>query len=244
MLALPDEIRRKYSALPTDELLGSIELAAISTSTILHRAPATASFDESGELVVRIFKNNSEQGVRLDKLKGKSRRIFLDELEYQLGKRQAIYEAQEYKSLVGDVILGTVTHISPQGTLDVHIEIVTPYRNLELLAVCPIHQQPRNEKWNYKKGDIHHFFVNSCLPVTNGSISRVRLVVSRVARELPSRMLAKQSGISGIKCIYRAPGRNCQIKTATRIPKNHIIEVGKELGEHIDVIWTGSKKRR
>ena len=64
----------------------------------------------------------------------------------------------------------------------------------------------------------------------------MRVIVSRVAREFPSRMLSKITGISGIKCLRRIPGSYSRITTQVRIPKTAINTVGKELGEHLDVI--------
>ena len=55
--------------------------------------------------------------------------------------------------------------------------------------------------------------------------------------------LRERTGIDGITCRRRVAGVFCNIVTPTRIPKEAINTVGKELGEHLNVFISQASKR-
>jgi hypothetical protein len=60
-------------------------------------------------------------------------------------------------------------------------------------------------------------------------------MLSRTSRELPCLLLQERSKISGIRCLRRIPGAFSSLISPTRIPKEDIMYVGKELNEYLHV---------
>lgn len=236
MLTIPTDITDKYPLLPADIVSDAIELAAIRAIQSTMRIPVAADLDDNGELKLYALRNGDQAEVPLKGLKNKTKRRLLDEIEVELMRRQAIQEASVYQSIRGSVLPGLIERIQPDGTLEVLIEIRDVARHVEIYATCPLRQQPPHERQTYKPGEYVEFFVTSCLPVSNGKNARVRVLVSRNARELPSRMLSKMTGLKGIKCTKRVPGGFSRIVTQHWIPKSVVNAVGKTLCEHIELI--------
>lgn len=235
MLPLPLELKAKYPALPNEDIYAAMEIATIRAVSQIYGRPAGASINPAEGFRVILFKNDGITDVDISKLKKRSKRRLLDEWEIELTRRQAIREAASISSLQGSVVSGRIERITQNG-LEVLIEVLDVIRPIIIHAECPLPHQAPHERHLYRSGETRQFFVASCLPVSNGKDSKVRVVVSRVAREFPSRMLSKLTGITGIKCSKRVPGGYCKIITPSLIPKAAINTVGKELREHIDVI--------
>ncbi len=234
MLPLPAEIQSKYPSLPLDVIYGAIEIATIRAVSSIYGCPATAIIEDS-EIHVMAYIGLIPTQIDISKLRKRNKRRLLDEIELELTTQQTIFETKELASLRGSLVTGRVDRLHPDGKMDVLIEMNDGLRPIYIYAEYPIQQQPRHERGNYIIGHTYSFLVASCLPVSNGKAARVRTIVSRVSRELPSKMLAKLTGLSGIKCSRRISGGYCDIKTSSRIPKLAINEVGKELREHIYV---------
>jgi hypothetical protein len=235
VLLLPHELIEKYPALPQDVIYAAMEIATIRAVTQIYRRPAGATINPEEGIHVFLFKNEGIESVDISKLRKRSKRRLLDEIEIELMRQQAIREATSIKSLRGSIVTGRIERIT-QFNMDVLIEITDVLQPILINAECPIEQQPRHERGCYSLGESRPFFVASCLPVSNGKAAKVRVVVSRMAREFPSRLLGKLTGINGIKCLKRVPGGYCKITTPGFIPKTAINTVGKELREIIDVI--------
>jgi hypothetical protein len=166
----------------------------------------------------------------------KLRRHLLHQIELELQKRRTLIEAERLKELRGTVAPGEITRIAADGALVVTLEIADCYRRLILTSECPTRCQPLHERGRYLIGSVKQFYITSVVPVmVKRRSSKVRILLSRTSMELPRLLLQECSRISGIQCWKRIPGGYSDIVTPTRIPKDAINAVGKELGEHLNV---------
>src|SRR6185369_6074646 len=78
--------------------------------------------------------NFSELGRRL-------KRRIMDEVEISLMQRSAVYEAESYKGLARSVFPGVIEKIKPDGSLIVHIQIISALSTKDIYTDCPIRQQ-------------------------------------------------------------------------------------------------------
>ena len=239
MLRLSPELTTKYPSIPAEAVCDAIELAAIKTVTTCLGISATACVDEDGFLHVHLLKGGKQEELQITGLKRNIKRRLLDEVELELMKRQAWHEARKFNTIRGSAVAGTIDRIREDGTLVVLIELIDLLTPIVLYAECPVAQQPVPERGRYQKGDVMDFFVSSCTAISNSRHAKVRIIVSRTARELPSRLLMKLTGLPGIRCIKRIPGGESRIITPHWIPNKAIVTVGQQLREHLSVEFQG-----
>lgn len=232
---LPTEITEKYPDVTRDEIFEIVELSTIKVIQQLHGQPVGAVVTEDG-LQISLLNDNGFRSIDINSLKRKSKRRLLDEIELELMKRQACYEASYFSTIRGYAFTGLIERINESGTLTVQIQFNDVLKPIIVYGECPVRQQPPHEQNRYKVGDSMNFMVTSCLPVSNGRHAKARVMVSRVARELPSRILTNLTGLTGIRCNKRIPGGYSRIITRYQLPKDAINTVGKELRENLEVI--------
>jgi len=235
MLQLPREIKEKYASLPTDSIWDAIEVASIKAISTIFQVGATANIGEDGILHIHLLRDGNQEEISVNSLNRKAKRRLLDEIEKELMLRQACYDAWSYATIRGSVQTGRIERIRTDGTLEVLVELLDLITPITIYAECPLQHQPPHERLKYQPGEMLEFFIVSCLPITNGRLSKVRVIVSRTARELPSRLLGKLTGMSGIRCTKRIPGGYSRIIAQHKIPKSAINTVGKKLKEHLEV---------
>lgn len=240
-IPLPHELRKKYSSIPEDEIFDAVEIATIKALQKIHGEAVGAHYNGE-ELDVYLYSGQNFSQIDLSKLRRRNKRRLLDELEIELMKRQACFESKEYHTIRGAVFTGTIYRIKTNGTVIVLLQFNDVLRTETIYAEYPVQQQPVHERNNYKIGDTFQCMVVSCLPVSNGKRAMVRTIVSRVARELPSRMIADLTGLPGIRCTKRIPGGYSRIISKYPIPKTEINKVGKELKEHLEVLCLADPK--
>lgn len=235
MLHLPTDLKNLYPAVPEEAIHDAVELAAIRVMSQCMRAPATATIDEEGLLHINLLKETGQEEISVNGLKNKVKRRLLDEIELELMRRQACYDSWHYKTILHSVLTGQIERIMPDRTLIARIEINDMLTSLDLSAECPLVHQPVHERERYTVGDTLEFFIQSCLPVASRRHAKVRIIASRVARELPSRMLGKLTGLTGIRCTKRIPGGDTWLVSRHWIPNNAIVTVGNKLRERLHV---------
>lgn len=239
MLQLDHELIEKYPSLPRESIYDAIEIAAIRAITAVMNTAVTASMGDDGVLHVHLLKNGDQEEISVNTFSRKVKRRLLDEIEVELMRRQTCCDARDYSTIRGSVQTGLIERIHDDGSLVVNIELLDLLTPVNIYATCPVQQQPPHERGQYRLGEMLEFFVISSLPVSNGRLSKVRIIVSRTAREFPSRLLGKLTGLSGIRCTKRIPGGYSHIITRHKIPKTVINAVGKKLKEHLEVKCLG-----
>lgn len=189
---------------------------------------------DGGLEIYAIYKGELRR-INICEIGRRLKRRIMDEVEISLMQRSAINEAESLRGLARSVYPGVIEKINPDGSLIVHIQVVSALSTKDVFTDCPIRQQPPHERGTYQIGQTLEWYITSCLPVSNGRHAKVRVRLSRVTRELPAFMLKHLSGIREIKCIFRLPGKCSKIITRKRIPHDIIKYVGMALREHMDV---------
>lgn len=233
--SLPAEILAE-SGLPTDEAMDAVEVAIARTLSCALRSNVCVKIDGHLEIVAYPSSDGKPIKISLDNINGKLRRHLLHQINMELQKRRTLNEADRLKELRGYSAPGEIFKIADDGSLIVSLEIADYYRRLILYGVCPARFQPSHELGSYSIGSVKEFHVTSVVPVmVNKKHTKVRMLLSRTSKELPSLLLQERSRITGITCLKRIPGAFSSIVTLTRIPKDIINSVGKELQEHLYV---------
>lgn len=250
MPVLPfSELKERYPGLLLEDIYEGVELAAMRVMGQLHRCPASVVI-EGEELHVTLYSDQGQKDLILkdlnkkSKLAKESKRRLIDEIELELMARQSCSEARQLGSLRGGVVTGQIEKVRPDGSLVVRIQTYETYRTFEFYGECPISQQPRHERGSYQVGQVREFMVVYVQPVSNGRHAKVRLRVSRAARELPSRILARLTGLTGIKCERRDPDGRSVLTSRFNIHRNDIEAVARELGEMVFVKWVNDPRRQ
>ena len=221
--------------LPENEILDAVEVATIRVLSGALRMNVSVTISE--QMRITAYPETGEPSViPTEAINRKLRRHLLHQIELELQKRRTLIEAERLKELRGAVAPGEITRIAADGALVVTLEIADCYRRLILAGECPVRCQPLHERGHYLIGSVKQFYITSVVPVmVNRRSSKVRILLSRTSMELPRLLLQERSRISGIQCRKRIPGGYSDIVTPTRIPKDVINSVGKELGEHLNV---------
>lgn len=244
-----NELKQRYPGLLIDDIYEGIELATMRVMSQLHRCPASVVV-ENDDIHVTLYSDSGQKLIVLkdmnkkSKLTKEAKRRLLDEIELELMAKQSCSEARQLGSLRGSCVTGQIEKIHPDGSLVVRIQVHEAYRSFEFYADCPISQQPRHERGSYQVGQCREFMVVYVQPVSNGRHAKVRLRVSRAARELPSRLLSKLTGLNGIKCEKRDPDGRSILLSRFSIHRSDIMAVAHELNEMVVIKWAnrpGSK---
>lgn len=239
---IPADLLTKYGLREADAL----EAIESAITRILSRSlRSNISVRLNGRLEITMFPLNGEPvDLPPGEINRKLQRHILHNIELELQKRQALREAEELEELRGKSLPGEISRIADDGTLHVDLEIVDLFHRIILAGECPNRYQPPHEKGRYQVGEVREFFVSSILPiVVNGRSARTRIRLSRITKELPALLLQERTGIYGIECQRRVAGGFSNIITPARLPKEAINQVGKELGEHLNVSISQTAKK-
>lgn len=223
------------SGLTEADALDAIEVAVARTLT--HALGSNVAVRIKDHLKIIVYPPGGEPTtLSLTDIDRKLRRHVQHQVELELQRRKTLDEAGHLKELRGYTAPGEITRIAADGSLIVTLEIADHYRRLILSGICPLRFQPTHERGGYHLGTVKEFHVTSVVPVMiNHRSSRVRVQLSRSSKQLPQLLLRERSRIHGIVCLKRIPGAFSSILTPTRIPKDIINSVGKELQEHLYV---------
>lgn len=231
---IPAELLAKYG-LREGDALDAVEVGIAMALT--HALKKNIVVRINDRLEITTFSHQGEP-VRITpgQIDRNLRRHILHLVELELQKRQTVRESEDLEGLRGKTLPGEINRIAGNGMLHVTLEFTDVFQQLNLAGECPIDQQPLHERDRYRIGEVREFFISSILPiVANGRTASVRIRLSRTSKELPALLLQEQTGIYGIECRRRVAGGFSNIVTPTRIPKEAINHVGKELGERLNV---------
>ncbi len=223
------------SGLTEADALDAIEVAV--TRTLTHALRSNVAVRIKDHLQIIVYQPGGEPTtLSLTDVDRKLRRHVQHQVELELQRRKTLDEAGHLKELRGYTAPGEITRIAADGSLIVTLEIADHYRRMILSGICPVRFQPIHERGSNLLGTVKEFHVTSVVPVMiNHRSSRVRVQLSRSSKQLPQLLLRERSRIQGIVCLKRIPGAFSSIVTPTRIPKDIINSVGKELQEHLYV---------
>lgn len=223
------------SGLTEADALDAIEVAIARTLTHALKINVTVRIKDQMQILV-YAPSGAPTALSFTDIDRKLRRHVQHQVELELQMRKTLNEAGKLKELRGYTAPGEITRISGNGSLIVTLEIADHYRRLILSGICPLRFQPIHERSSYLLGTVKEFHVTSVVPVMiDHRSSRVRVQLSRSSKQLPQLLLMERSRIYGIVCLKRIPGAFSSIVTPTRIPKDIINSVGKELQEHLYV---------
>lgn len=230
----PAEIISESGLIEADAL-DAIEVAVARTLTHALKTNVTVRIKDQMQILV-YPPGGAPTALSFTNIDRKLRRHVQHQVELELQLRKTLNESGHLKELRGYTAPGEITRIFGDGSLIVTLEIADHYRRLILSGICPVRFQPIHERGSYLLGTVKEFHVTSVVPVMiNHSSSRVRVQLSRSSKQLPQLLLRERSRIHGIVCLKRIPGAFSSIVTPTRIPKDIINSVGKELQEHLYV---------
>jgi hypothetical protein len=163
-------------------------------------------------------------------------------LERELEKQQVLREWGVLRNLRGQAVPGEILRIRPDGSLAVALGIEETFRSLVLTGECPLRAQPARERPLYRVGETRQFLVTSVLPVRVRGKAKVRVLLSRTSRELTEVLLRERGGEGALRCRRRIAGAFSEVETDTRIPKEAVLTVSRELGERIRIHVLAPKK--
>ena len=231
-MQLPAEVMARFG-LPEEEALDAVEVAISKTLTRCFGVPVMVN--TNGQIRITALHHNAQKDIRPEEISSKLRRHLEHNIELELQRRQVLREQNYLRQLRGKVVSGVISAIGNKGTLLVEMELEEIFSRLVLLGECPLKFQLPRERATYFVGCVMAWYITSVLPIQNSNSVRVRVRLSRTSMELPALLLREQSGIGGIRCLRRLPGKASWIVTEKRIPKPVINAVGKELREHLNV---------
>lgn len=164
-------------------------------------------------------------------------RLFRHEVNLEFQRRMVILEHHDLRTLRGAVVRGVVDRVRQDGALLVRVGIEELFSCRDVIAVCPPASLPVRERGRLRAGDAAFFHVSSVslLPVDGAWRHGVRL--SRTTPRLTEGLLARYTGLGGIRCVRRIAGKISIVASAERLPNEAILSAGAELGERVVVRW-------
>lgn len=230
--------REKYPLLDDVEITIGVEKGISDALTNTLGAPAIASWSPETGVEMVLLSNREATIIDTDDISRKVKRHINYCVERELTRRQILAEHKRLKFITGTVQTGEITSVAPDGKITVWLTIDTGgLRAEQINAVLPLRFQPANEREEYQPGQVRAFYVVAVLPVEqkHNGLAFLYITVSRAAKEFPAAYLRSLTGERDIHCIERLNGSYSRIQTRTRLPKNHIVTVSRELGERINV---------
>ena len=238
-MLLPNDLSDKYKYLAMDDIYAGIELAAIRVSKIMLGKTVQANVAED---CLHLYNLDSGQVKELN-LKGLRRIIgkpLTEEIEMELMRRDAIAESHRFSKMRGGIVTGEIAGRKPNGEYSVHV-LMSGSPPLEFYAVLPNSQQCDNDRRRglYNIGTALSFYLYTTQVRANPNRVWVQHILSRTTKDFACVLLERISGVSAkdMICTERIPGERSTIITKTRIPKECINTVGKELRETLHVTY-------
>lgn len=159
-------------------------------------------------------------------------------IENALSRANVLNQVRRIRKHLQEIRQGVITHIQPDGTLYVEVEILND--GSLLTGVCPPDCQPVSERGRYRSGEQKYFHLRNCRPMMIASTPRCKVTLDRTSRNLPLVLLQQYLALNNlntpIHCPSRRPGECTEIWAQDRLPREIIIKVQKELGEKIFVL--------
>ena len=241
LVTLCSELALKHRLSPEETL--SIMATALSDAlTTAFRRRVITCLDGDR---LRIYKEEkSGDGIREIDYQGLRKydiRLFRRRFEKELMKKKALDEHEYLSTLQGTIVRGVIDRVMDDGSLFVLFFIEELFSSRELYALCPLHDLSQRERGALRRGEARFFFVSSVRLVQIHGIFRHEIRVTRTTPRLTEALLIKLSGHKGIRCVRRIAGKMSLVVSTTKIPREAVEAVGRELGERIVVRWHSSK---
>ncbi len=242
---LLSELSVKYS-LPEPEICGVIE-DVFSRSLSSRQGRSVLAFlnrdKETGGLSLEYLSYVRDTGGirqysgKIEKTGGLN--TLIRRIEFELLKKSVIRETVHLKQYEGEICSGVVRGIREDGAyyIDVSVnpgEVIT--------GVCPVRYQAPHERGCFNIGDKRVFHIRSFRSIILNGAPRMQLVLDRISERIAEKLILNSLPIdkyryTKVRCIKRISGSISLIETSRRIPRDVILNTGKELREKIKVVF-------
>jgi hypothetical protein len=155
-------------------------------------------------------------------------------LDRNFTKIACLHEVARYKRLEHEPRWGDIIRKNTDGFL-VEIEIE---KGLAIIAECPLNRVGVHERHLMAVGQRRAFHLRRVDSVKLRGITRVKVVVDRVSKNLVTALLREQLGAATeitLYCAKRYVGHKSFVQAGGFLPKQVILTVSRELHEHIQV---------
>ena len=155
-------------------------------------------------------------------------------LDRNFTKIACLHEVTRYKRLEHELRGGEIIRKNTDGFL-VEIEIE---KDLAIIAECPLNRVGVHERNTLAVGQRRAFHLRRVDSVKLRGITRVKVVVDRVSKNLVTALLREQLGTATeitLYCAKRYVGHKSFVQAGGFLPKQAILTVSRELWEHIQV---------
>ena len=155
-------------------------------------------------------------------------------LDQNFTKIACLHEVARYKQLEHELRWGDIIRKNNDGFL-VEIEIE---KGLAIIAECPLNRVGMHERNMLAVGQRRAFHLRRVDSVKMRGITRVKVVVDRVSKNLVTALLREQLGTATeitLYCVKRYVGHKSFVEATGFLPKQVILTASRELHEHIQV---------
>jgi len=155
-------------------------------------------------------------------------------LDQNFTKIACLHEVARYKQLEHELRWGDIIRKNNDGFL-VEIEIE---KGLTIIAECPSNRVGMHERNMLAVGQRRAFHLRRVDSVKLRGITRVKVVIDRVSKNLVTALLREQLGTATemtLCCVKRYVGHKSFVEATGFLPKQVILTASRELHEHIQV---------
>jgi hypothetical protein len=159
-------------------------------------------------------------------------------LDQNLTQAACLHEVAHYKRLEHELRWGEIIRKNNGGFL-VEIEIE---KGQAIIAECPLNRIGVHERNTLAVGQRRAFHLRRVDSVKLHGITRVKVVVDRVSKNLVTTLLREQLGTTAqvhLYCVKRYVGHKSFVEASGFLPKQIILTASRELHEHIQVTVGG-----
>ena len=154
-------------------------------------------------------------------------------LDKNLSKAACLQAVNRYKQKEHRIYWGEIIKKDSNRNLIVEIEIEP---GDVIYATCLSNHLGVHERSVVTVGQNRAFHLRRVDPVLTNNIPRIKVLVDRVSKYLVEELIrSKLSGTTKIRCLKRYVGRKSFVESSDFIPKKVILNVSRELNEHIQV---------
>lgn len=166
-------------------------------------------------------------------------------LDKNLGTAACMDEVTNFKHKENEVVWGTVISRNAKGLV---IELELEF-GVTLFAICPPQYLAKHERNFLSIGDRKAFHLRKVESIlAGGDTPRTQITVDRISKTLVEKLLRHElsPAYQDIKlcCRKRYAGEKSFVESSSFLPKQAILKVSQELGEHIQVKIRKEDRRR
>ena len=153
-------------------------------------------------------------------------------IEKNLGRTACLEEVNLLKRREHQVLWGEIVKQNGKCLL---VEMNIEFKRI--IATCRFCHIGQHEREKMTIGQRRAFHLRRVDPIQVEDVFRTQVLVDRVSKNLVTGLLREKSGFAKrkIRCLKRYVGHKSFVETDRFIPGKHILAVGRELDEHIQV---------